>query len=126
MKLWKGRLLQSQLSLTLREGQRFHFFRSMELLRQITQLASCYIIHVQLVAILLYSCVGIVPISVTVPPTGITFNVTATEDDIALESNSAILRFESDFGPSFIERVEAAGEHLRDTTTIRIIDNDGE
>ena len=97
----------------------------MELLRQITQLASCYdIIHVQLV--LLYSCVDIVPISVTVPALGITFNVTATEDDVALENDSVILRFEHAFSPFFIERVEAAGEYFRDTTTIRIIDNDGE
>ena len=66
------------------------------------------------------------PISVTVPPTGIIFDVTATEDDIALENDSVILRFEHAFGPIFIERVKEAGEYFRDTTTIRIIDNDGE
>ena len=76
--------------------------------------------------VLLYSCVDIVPINVAVPALGITFNVTATEDDIALENDSVILRFEHLFGPIFIERVEGAGEYFRDTTTIRIIDNDGE
>ena len=72
------------------------------------------------------TCADIEAIRLTVPPTGITFEVTATEDDIAAEDDSVILRFAHDFGPLFIERVIGAGEYFRDTATVRVIDTDGE
>ena len=72
------------------------------------------------------TCADIEAIRLTVRPLGITFEVTATEDDIAAEDDSVILSFAHDFGPLFIERVIGAGEFFRDTTTVRVIDTDGE
>ena len=71
------------------------------------------------------TCADIEAIRLTVPPTGITFEVTATEDDIAAEDDNVILRFAPDFGPLLIARVIGAGEYFRDTTTVRVIDTDG-
>ena len=74
---------------------------------------------------MLQTCADIEAIRLTVPPTGITFEVTATEDDIAAEDDSVILRFAHDIGPLFIECVIDTGEYFRDTTTVRVIDTDG-
>ena len=75
---------------------------------------------------MLQTCADIEAIRLYVPHTGITFDVAATEDDIALEDDSVILRFAHNFGPLFNERVIGAGEYFRDTTTVRVIDTDGE
>ena len=56
----------------------------------------------------------------TVPINGITFEVTATEDDIAVEDDNVILRFATNFGPLFIPSLIEAGEYFRDTTTVRV------
>ena len=74
---------------------------------------------------MLQTCADIQAIRLTVPPLGITFEVTATEDDIAAEDDSVILRFAHDFGPLFIERIIYSGEYFRDSTTVRVIDTDG-
>ena len=74
---------------------------------------------------MVHTCTDIEAIRLTVPTTGITFEVTATEDDIAAEDDNVIVRFVHNFGALFIERVIGAGEYFRDTTTVRVIDTDG-
>lgn len=64
------------------------------------------------------------PVSVTVPSDGITFEVMAIDNNFTLEEKRVTLRFEHRFGLRFLERVNDVGEYFRTTTTVWIFIND--
>ena len=54
------------------------------------------------------------------------FSIATYDDDIALQNNETVrLRFEA-FNTQFTEELENAGEFIRDTAYVHIVDNDGE
>lgn len=56
--------------------------------------------------------------------TAVDIQLSATDDKITLEYNDRIMLIYTPQTANFIELVELAGEFIRDTTTVNIIDND--
>ena len=50
--------------------------------------------------------------------------VMPTNDDIALEFNDTVILTFTPDDPDLISSLETAGEYIRDTATVKIIDND--
>ena len=69
-----------------------------------------------------------IPTRVVTATDGISIQLFSVDDDITLEYNdTVILKFivDPDFA-DLIQEFEAAGEYIRDTATVDIIDNDRE